>query len=71
MEYYETDALSPANAETFKTWFDKEIGTDREENEVEDDAGTPGLVYFLCSDLTRSEVKKIRAFEIALQQVKA
>lgn len=62
MQYYETAELSADKAAQFKKWFEAEIGTDCEENEDE------GLTYFLCSDLTSSEVKKIRAFENSLTE---
>ncbi len=59
MEYYETGEMSKSEAKDFIKWFEKEIGTDYEENEVDDNQ-----VYILFCDLTPSEVTKIRKYEL-------
>ncbi len=62
MEYYETaDNLTREQADKFIAWFYEEIGTDHEENDGAED----GQFYLLFSDLTKSEVKKIREYELA------
>jgi hypothetical protein len=58
MQYYETAPMTKKQAVDFIYWFETNIGTDYEENELDDNE-----VYLLFSDLTPSEVKKIRAHE--------
>ena len=60
MEYYETEPMSEADCGEFIKWFVIEIGTDYEENEIEDNQW-----YILFCDLIPEEVEKIRAYEIA------
>ncbi len=66
MEYYETEPMTKAQAKDFIQWFEKEIGTDYEENELDEDE-----VYILFCDLTPSEVKKVRGYEITCIRIPA
>ena len=58
MRTYETNSLTGKQADTFKEWFDREIGTDIDQ----DDDGEGGHVI-TCFELTANEVSKCRYFE--------
>ena len=58
---YETDILTHSVLMAFKIWFNSEIGTDMEVNEIEE-----GQFYAVCFDLEGDEVERCRAAENAL-----
>ena len=67
MEYYETqDDYNGTMIGHFTQWFNKEIGTDHEVNDSA--SGIPNEFYILFFELTDSEVRKIRAYEIQLNK---
>ena len=61
MEYYETESMTKAKADDFVIWFEKEIGTDYELNELDENE-----FYILFCDLEPEEVEKIREHEKSL-----
>lgn len=66
MEAYETeDTLNYFKMKAFCSFLDEKIGTEYEVNESA--SGNPDEYYIVVFDLTNSEVKKLRDFEIALE----
>ncbi|MFK7779870.1 MAG: hypothetical protein QM490_01875 [Candidatus Gracilibacteria bacterium] len=65
MEIYETNEMDFTKSVSFLNWFENEIGTEIELNEVSED-----LFYLMCYDLTPKEVKKVREFENKLADEK-
>jgi hypothetical protein len=55
---YETDALPPDVITVFTLWFDNEIGTDIEYNDLGNGKG-----YLICFDLTTNDIEKCKAKE--------
>ena len=62
-EIYETQVMDNKKIRKFINWFDKEIGTEIERNE--DDENTS---YCVCFDLNNSEVQKCRDYENKLEK---
>lgn len=62
MLVYETELLNKENASEFLKWFNQEIGTEIEETLI-----SKNEIYFICLDLTHSEVDACREHEITYE----
>lgn len=57
---YETKLMSFSEAQLFEQWFNGIIGTECEFNMINQDIEK---VYFVCADLTQTEVDLLRIWE--------
>ncbi len=58
---YETDFMTAEQANKFQSWFDQNIGTDCYRY------GSPGRFYFVCLEMSPSELRRVEEFEKANQ----
>ena len=67
-QVYETATLNADQTKDFKSFLDKEIGTEYEVNEYSVFTANDEIYYITVFDLTPGEVDTIRGFENAMSE---